>query len=64
MGGGSMPRGGGPNVLGGGIATPAPGFGGACAKGFDEILPALKAAVVASIKCCAWSCNEYDYDYS
>lgn len=55
IGGGGIPgiiwpgRGGG--ALGGGMATPA--FGGACAKGFDAILPALKAAVVASIKCWA-----------
>lgn len=38
--------------VGGGIATP-PGFGGGppWANGFEAILPALNAAVVASIKC-------------
>jgi hypothetical protein len=38
-------------LVGGGIAVP-PLFE---AKGFDAIFPALKAAVVASIRCCACS---------
>lgn len=39
-----------PRFGGGGIAAPL-----LAAKGFEAILPALKAAVVASIRCCACS---------
>lgn len=56
-GGGIMPIGGccgtpglGPRLGGGGIAAPL-----FAAKGFEAIFPALNAAVVASIKCCACS---------
>lgn len=43
---------GGPNPVGGGTAVI---FGGGAENGFWAILPALNAAVVASIKCCACS---------
>lgn len=54
--GGIIPcRGGGPpSWFGGGMATP-PTLGGGAANGFCAILPALNAAVVASIRCCACS---------
>lgn len=58
-GGGIMPGGihpggirGGPKPVGGGTVVI---FGGGAENGFCVILPALKAAVVASIKCCACS---------
>lgn len=53
IGGGGMPciR---PMLDGGGMATPGFG-GGAWANGFDAILPALNAAVVASMRFWAWS---------
>lgn len=47
----------GPMFVGGGMATP-PALGGPCAKGFEAIFPALKAAVVASMRC--WACNGGD----
>lgn len=47
----------GPMFVGGGIATPVFG-GGPWANGFDAILPALKAAVVASMRCWAWLIRE------
>lgn len=52
--GGIQPGGirGGPNAVGGGTAVI---FGGGAENGFCAILPALNAAVVASIKCCACS---------
>lgn len=40
---------------GGGMATPLPG----CANGLFAILPALNAAVVASIKC--WACSSIHF---
>lgn len=51
-----MPGRGGAPMLGGGMETPAgllPGAGPA--NGLFVILPALNAAVVASIRCCACS---------
>lgn len=49
--GGGIIRGG-PKPVGGGTAVI---FGGGFENGFCAILPALNAAVVASIKCCACS---------
>lgn len=59
IGGGGIPcMSPGPIFEGGGMATPVLAGGGAWAKGFEAILPALNAAVVASMRFWAWSWNE------